>query len=55
MQGASQLVWSNQKKLDEVKCIRDAIATGRSVLTDQERRVITQQAALMGEDREAVI
>jgi hypothetical protein len=55
MQGGSQLVRSNRKKLDEVKNIRDAIATRRSVSTDQERREITQQAALLGEDGDSMI
>jgi hypothetical protein len=35
--------------------IRDAIATGRSILTDQERSEITQQAVSLGEDREAMV
>jgi hypothetical protein len=55
MQGGSQLAWLNQKRLEEVRRIRDAIATGTSVLTDQERGKITQWAALLGEDGEAMI
>jgi hypothetical protein len=41
--------------LEEAKGIRDAIANRDSVLTDQEVRQITQQAALLGEDGNAMI
>jgi hypothetical protein len=43
------------ERLEEVRRIRDAIATGRSILTDQERSEITQRAASLGEDIEAMI
>ncbi len=55
MQGGGQLVRSNQKRLDEVRRIRDAIATGRPVLTEQERSEITQHAASLGKDWEALV
>jgi hypothetical protein len=55
MQAGSQLVRSNKKRLEKVRPIRDAIATGRSVLTDQERNEITQWAAWLGEGGEAMI
>jgi DNA repair ATPase RecN len=55
MQGTSQVLQSTQKRLEEVKRIRNAIANGDSVLTDQEMRQIMQQAALLGEDGDAMI
>jgi hypothetical protein len=48
MQASSQLIRSNQKRLEEVRHIKDALATGRSVLTDQERDKIIQRAASLG-------
>ncbi len=41
--------------MEEAKGIRDAIANRDSVLTDQEVRQITQQAALLGEDGDVMI
>jgi hypothetical protein len=55
MQGGNQVLWSTQKRLEDVKRIREAIATGASILTDQERRKIIRQAALPGEDGEIMI
>jgi hypothetical protein len=55
MQGNSQVLRSTQKRLEEVKRVGDAIANGDSVLMDQEVRQITQQAALLGEDGNAMI
>jgi hypothetical protein len=55
MQGTNQVLQSTQKRLEKVKRIRDAIAKGDSVLTDQEVRQIMQQAALLGEDGDAMI
>ncbi len=55
MQDGSQLVQSNQKRLEEVRCIRDAIATRRSALADQEKSEITQRGASFCEDGEAMI
>jgi hypothetical protein len=55
MQGGSQVLRSTEKRLEDVKRIWEAISTGASVLTDQERRQIIQQAALLGEDGETMI
>jgi hypothetical protein len=56
MQATSQpLLRSNQKRLEEVRRIREALTTGASVLTDQEVGQIKEQAALLGEDGEAMV
>jgi hypothetical protein len=55
MQGTSQVLCSTQKRLEEIKRVRDAIANGDSVLTDQEVKQITQEAALLGEDGDTMI
>jgi hypothetical protein len=55
MQGGSQVLRSTQKRLEDVKHISEAIAAGTSILMDQEERQIIQQAALLGEDGEAMI
>jgi hypothetical protein len=44
------MIQSNQKRLKEVRCIREAIAAGTSILTDQEVGQIMEQATLLGED-----
>ncbi len=49
MQGTNQ-VPGTRKRLEEVKHIRDTMANGDSVLTDEEVRQIRQQATLLGED-----
>jgi hypothetical protein len=49
MQGTSQLIRSNQKRLEDVWRIREANANGTSILTDQEVGQIKEQAALLGE------
>ncbi len=41
--------------MEDIRRIREAIAKGASVLTDQETEYIKQQAALLGEDGEAAI
>jgi hypothetical protein len=55
MQGTSQLIWSNQKRLEYVWHIREAITNGTSILTDQEVGQIKEQAALLGEDGGAMV
>jgi hypothetical protein len=50
MQGTNQVLRTTQKRLEEVKRIRDIMTNGDSVLTDQEVRQIRQQATLLGED-----
>jgi hypothetical protein len=55
MQGSNQVLWSTQKRLEEVKRIRDVIVTEASILTYQEVRQITQQTALLSEDGDAMI
>jgi hypothetical protein len=55
MQGTSQLIQSNQKRLEEVRRIRYSIVNGTSILTDQEVGQIKEQAALLGEDGGAMV
>jgi hypothetical protein len=55
MQSSQQVPQSDQKKMEDIRRIREAIAKGASVLTDQETEYIKQQAALLGEDGEAAI
>jgi hypothetical protein len=55
MQGSGQILRSTQKRVEEVKCISKAIEKGDSILTDQEVRQVTQQAALLGKDEDVMI
>jgi hypothetical protein len=45
---AHQIPRSDQKKMDEIKRIREAMATGRSILTDTEKVVITENEKVLG-------
>jgi hypothetical protein len=55
MQSSQPIVRSSQKRLEDVRHIREAIATGASILTDQEVGQIKEQAALRGKDGEAMV
>jgi hypothetical protein len=44
MQATHQILRSDQKKMDKIKRIREAMATGRSILTDIKKGVITENA-----------
>jgi hypothetical protein len=52
IQSGSQIVQSDQKKLDEIKRIRKALAAGKPVLADQERADIVNYAEILGVERE---
>jgi hypothetical protein len=52
MQGSSQVIRSDQKRLDEFKHLREALATGKPILMDQEKAEITKYAAVLGKDGE---
>ncbi len=41
---------SDQKRLDEIKHLGEAIATSKPILTDQKKNEITNYAAVLGED-----
>jgi hypothetical protein len=55
MQGGNQILRSDQKRLDKIRCFREAIATGKPVLADQEKIKIINHATVLGEDEEAVV
>jgi hypothetical protein len=55
MQGGSQIVRSDQKRLDEIKRMREALAAGKPVLTDQEKADIVEYAESLGVDGEAMV
>ncbi len=50
---SQQVPWSDQKRIEDISRIREAIAKGVSALTEQEVEYIKQQMALLGEDGEA--
>jgi hypothetical protein len=54
MQSSNQVLRSDQKRLDEIKCLREALASGRPILTDQEKAEITKYALVLGKDWEVV-
>ncbi len=47
MQGGSQLVRSDLKRLDEVRRIREAMASGNPVLVDKEKGEITEYVRIL--------
>jgi hypothetical protein len=49
------IVRSDQKGMEEVQRIREALAGGRPVLTEAQEDLIRQQSNLLGEDGEAVM
>jgi hypothetical protein len=49
------LIWSGQKNLDEIQRIRAAMEGSNPVITGAQRELIEQHAALLGEDRKAII
>jgi hypothetical protein len=49
------IVWSDQKGMEEVQRIREALAEGRSVLSEAQRDLIRQQTTLLREDGDAVM
>jgi hypothetical protein len=55
MQGSGQILRSTQKRVEEVKRIREAIEKGDSILMDQEVRQVTQQPVLLGKDEDAMV
>ncbi len=55
MQSGQQVLHSNQKKMEEVHRVREAIAKGESVLTDCEVDFIRRHAAMLGEDGETAM
>jgi hypothetical protein len=48
MQGTTQILRSTRKRVEEVKRMREAIERADSILTEQEVKQVTQQAALLG-------
>jgi hypothetical protein len=55
MQGGSQVVRSDQKKLDKIKRMREAPTTGKDILMDQERADIIKYAEVLGMDSETLV
>jgi hypothetical protein len=49
------IVRSDQKGMEEVQRIREALAWGRSVFTEVQQDLIRQQSNLLGEDGVAVM
>jgi hypothetical protein len=49
------IVRSEQKSMEEVQRIREALAEGRPVLSEAQADLIRQQAALLGEDGEDIM
>jgi hypothetical protein len=49
------IVRSDQKGMEEVQRIREALAGGRPVLTEAQEDLIREQSNLLGEDGEAVM
>jgi hypothetical protein len=49
------IVRSDQKGMEEVQRIREALAGGRSVFTEAQEDLIRQQSNLLGEDGDAVM
>jgi hypothetical protein len=46
---------SDQKKLDEIKRIGEALAAGKPILTDQKKANIVKYAMMLGEDGETMV
>jgi hypothetical protein len=55
MEAAHTIQRSNQKRIDEVKRIRNALASGESLLTDAERNIILSCAKVQEMDEEGGI
>ncbi len=49
------IVRSDQKGMEEVQRIWEALAEGRPVLTEAQEDLIRQQSTLLGEDGDAVM
>jgi hypothetical protein len=49
------IVRSDQKGMEEVQRIREALAEGRSVLSEAQEKLIRRQSTLLGEDGDAVM
>jgi hypothetical protein len=49
------IVRSDQKNVEEVQRVREALAEGRPVLTEAQEELIRQQSTLLGEDGDAVM
>ncbi len=54
MLDSSQIVRSDQKKLDEIKQVREALTAGKLVLADQERANIVKYAEILGLEGEVL-
>jgi hypothetical protein len=55
MQGGSKIVRSNQKKLDKIKWIREALAAGKPILAEQERANVVKYAGILGVEGEVLV
>jgi preprotein translocase subunit Sss1 len=55
MQGGNQLPRSNQKRLDKVRRIREAMASGSSVLVNKEKAENDEYAKIMVVDGEVLV
>jgi hypothetical protein len=55
MQGSQQVLPSDQKDMEEVQRIREAIQKGESILTDSLVEFIKHNAAVLGEDGRAAM
>jgi hypothetical protein len=49
------IVRSDQKGMEEVKRIQEALAEGRPVLSEAQEELIRRQSTLLGEDGDAVM
>jgi hypothetical protein len=54
MQGGCQVIRFDQKRLDEIKRMREALTAGKPVFTDQEKADIVKYAVVLGVDGEAI-
>jgi hypothetical protein len=50
--GGHQLVRSDQKKMDELKRLREAMASGEPILTDRDKAEIAECTEILGVDGE---
>jgi hypothetical protein len=55
MQGGQIVLRSEQKNMDEVQRVREAILKGESVFTSSQAEFIKHHAAILGEDGKAAM
>jgi hypothetical protein len=55
MQGGQQVLYSDQKNMEEAQRVREAILKGESVFTNSQAEFIKHHAAILGEDCKAAM